>query len=70
VERFGSPSVTSAHIGAFRDERLGDFSLMRGCRDMQRRVTAVNVVTDRDQEVRVGTFAARPDKNPAGCETA
>ena len=30
MERLGSPPVTSANVGASRDERLGEFSLMRG----------------------------------------
>ena len=63
VERLSSPSVTTANVGASRDERLGEFSEMRGGSDMQRRVTGVYVVTDRNKEVPVGTLAARPDTN-------
>src|SRR3954465_12728074 len=63
VERFSSPAVTSANIGASRNQRLGDFSLMRGRSDMQRRVTAVHVMTDCGKEVRLGILAARPDTN-------
>jgi hypothetical protein len=63
VKWFSPSSVTSSHIGAFSDEQLGGTSLMRGCSDMQRRVTAVHVVTDRGKEVPVGTLAARPDTN-------
>ena len=63
VKWFSSPSVTSSHIGAFPDERLGGTPLMRGCSDMQHRVTGVNVVTDRNKEVPVGTMATRPDTN-------
>ena len=68
VDRFGSPSVTSAYIGAFRDERLCKFSLIRGGSDMQGRVTAVDVVTDRSKEIRVSILAARPDTNRTTCE--
>jgi hypothetical protein len=68
VERFGSASVTSAHISALRDERLGELSSIRGGSDMQRRVTAVDVVTDRSKEVRVSILAARPDTNRTACE--
>jgi hypothetical protein len=35
---------------------------------MQRRVTAVGVVTDRSKEVRVGILAARRDTNRTACE--
>src|SRR5947209_897568 len=68
VERLSSPSVTSSHIGALSDEQLGGISLMRGCGDMQGRVAGVNVVTDRNKEVPVGTLAARPNANRAGHE--
>jgi hypothetical protein len=61
VERFSSPSVASADAGTSHDERPGDLSLMRGGGDMQRRVTGVDVVTDRNQEVRLGILAGRPD---------
>lgn len=70
VERFRSPSVTSADVGASRNERLGEFSSMRGSSDMQRRVAAVHVVTDRSKEVRLGIMAARPDTNRTACEIA
>jgi hypothetical protein len=59
VERFSSPSVASANVGASRDERVGEFSLMRGSSDMQRRVTAVDVVMDRSKAIRLGVLAAR-----------
>ena len=36
---------------------------MRGGSDVQRRVTGVDVVTDRSEEVRLGILAARPDVN-------
>ena len=65
---FSPPSVTSSHIGALPDERLGGTSLMRGCGDMQRRVTGVNVVTDGNKEVPVGILAARPDTNRTAYE--
>jgi hypothetical protein len=68
VERLGGPSVASAHIGALRDERLGEFSSIRGGSDVQRRVTAVDVVTDRRKKVRVSILAARPDTNRTTCE--
>ena len=68
VERFSSPSVTSANVGASCDERIGEFSLMRGGGDMQRRVSAVNVVADRSKEVRLGILAARTDMNRTACE--
>src|SRR3954471_11705634 len=70
VERFSSPAVTSANIAASRNKRLGDFSLMRGGSDMQRRVTAVHVMTDRGKEVGLGILAARPDTNRTACEIA
>jgi hypothetical protein len=41
MDRLSSPSVTSANVGASRDERLGELSLMRGGTDVQRGVTAV-----------------------------
>jgi hypothetical protein len=63
VEWFGSPSVAGSHNGTFADEQLGGTSLMRGCSDMQRRVTGIDVVTDRNEEVPVGTLAARPETN-------
>ena len=69
VERFGSPSVASANVGALADERLGEFSLMRGGSDVQRRVAGVDVVTDRSKEVRLGILAARSDTNRTGRET-
>jgi hypothetical protein len=68
VERFGSASVTSAHISALRDERLGELSSIRGGSDMKSRVSAVDVVTDRSKEVRVSILAARPDTNRTACE--
>ena len=70
MEWLSSPSVTSANVGASRNERLGEFSLMRGRSDMQRRVTAVHVVTDRTKEVCLGILAARPDTNRRACEIA
>ena len=68
VQWFSSPSVTSSHIGTCSHEQLGGTSLLRGCRDMQRRVTGVHVMTDRNKEVPVGTVAARPDTNRTACE--
>ncbi len=65
---FSSPSVTSPHIGAFPDEQLGGTSLMRGCSNVQRRVTGVDVVTDRNKKVPAGTVAARADTNRTAYE--
>jgi hypothetical protein len=39
MQGFSSSSVTSSSVGPSRDERLGEFSLMRGGSDMQRGVT-------------------------------
>src|SRR3954464_12950316 len=41
---------------------------MRGRRDVQRRVTAVDVVTDRIEEVRLGVLAGSPDPDRTRCE--
>jgi hypothetical protein len=40
VERFGSTSVTGAHIGTLRDERLGELSLICGGSDVQDEINA------------------------------
>ena len=68
VEWFGSPSVAGANVGASRDERLSEFSLMRGGRNMQRRVTRVDVVTDRSKEERLWILTGRPDMYRTACE--
>ena len=70
MERFSSPSVPSANVGASRDERLGESSLMRGGSDVQRRVAGVYVMTDRSKEVRLRILAARPCMNRTACEAA
>jgi len=66
VQRFGSPPVAGANRGALRHERLGEATVMGGGGDMQSRVTAVDVVTDRDKEAGAGILAGRSDPKRVG----
>jgi len=66
VERFGSPSVAGANRGAMGDEHRGESPVMGGGGDMQCRVSRVDVVTNRNQEVRAGILTARSDPKRQG----
>lgn len=68
VQRLGTPAVTSSSVGAFRDKRLGEFSLTSGSSDMHRRVTAIDVVMDLGKQVRLGILSACPDMDRTCCE--
>ena len=68
VERFRSSPVASTNVSASRNEQLGELSSVPGGSDVQRSVTAVHVVTDRSQEVRLRILAARTDTDGTVCE--
>src|SRR4051812_14223734 len=63
VERLGAPSVTGANVGASRDERLGQWSLLCGGTDVKRRVPGVDVVMDCSEEVGLRVLTTRADTN-------
>jgi hypothetical protein len=59
VERFCSSTVARANCCAAGDDHLGESPLMGGRRNVQRRVPRVDVMADRNEEVRLGILAAR-----------
>lgn len=69
VKRLGPSPVAGAHIGALRDERLGEFLLVRRRSQVQSGVTGVHVVMDRDKEIGLAIVAARSDLNRAAGQT-
>ena len=57
MQWFGSPSVARPHGSASCDEQLSEFSLIRGRRDVECRVTSIDVMANRDKEVFVWASA-------------
>ena len=68
VQRFGSPSVPRTNSRAACDEHLNDFWLMRGRCDVECRVTSIDVMANRHEEVSVWASAAGTDLNWTCCE--
>jgi hypothetical protein len=69
MEWFGTPAVTKADISPVPNERLSQFTFMRGSSDMQRRVTCIHIVMNRTKEICVGILTARSDAKWTGDET-
>jgi hypothetical protein len=62
VQRFGSPSVRCSNVGTSRDERFGEFTLIRGSRHVQRRVAGVDVVTTSARKYVTGSCRLTPTR--------
>ena len=69
MERFSSPSITSSNVRALSYYELGELSMMRGSREMQRRVARVHIVMNHRQEVRLRILAGRCDADWPDRET-
>ena len=50
VQWFGSPSVARPHGSASATSNSGELSLIRGRRDVECRVTSIDVMANRDKE--------------------